>query len=99
MMWVYIAIALVSAVGAILLRRVLKDSSIKQRVGASVAIVAGLAFFVIYELKIDQDVFILVLGLICMITGVHSLETGRLEERIRQLEDEIRASRGGSDEG
>jgi uncharacterized membrane protein YfcA len=97
LIWLYVGVALIAAIGAIFLGRMVKDKSAKRRVGAWIAILVGAGFFLSYALKLDQDVFILVLGLICLITGINALESSRLQDRIYELQNEIKTLRGGSD--
>jgi hypothetical protein len=97
LIWLYVAVALIGAIGGGFLGRMAKDESVRLRVGAWIAILVGAGFFLSYALKLDQDLFILVAGLICLITGVNGLESSRLQDRIHQLEKDVETLRGGSD--
>ena len=88
--WLYIAVALVGVGAALILRLAVKGQLAKQRIGAWFSIVVGIAFFLLYVTKIDRDVFVLVLGLVCTFAGAYALRTERLQERIRRLEDEVK---------
>ena len=88
--WLYIAVALLGAGAAIFLRLALKGQPARQRIGAWFSIVVGIVFFLLYVTKVDRDVFILVLGLVCTLVGAHGLEVEPLQGRIQRLEDEVR---------
>ena len=64
-LWLYVVVALASAVGATVFARCVKDKPTKARIGAWISIVFGACFVLIYALKLDQDVFVLVMGVIC----------------------------------
>ena len=88
--WLYIVVALVGAGAAVFLRLAVKGQQAKQRIGAWFSIVVGVAFFLLYVTRVDRDVFVLVLGLVCTLVGAHALEVERLQGRIQRLEDEVR---------
>jgi hypothetical protein len=96
LIWLYVAVALIAAIGGTFFSRVVKDTSAKRRAGAWIAILVGGGFFLGYALKFDQDVFILVAGLVCLITGVNGLESSRLHDRIHQLENDVTRLGGAS---
>jgi hypothetical protein len=87
--WFYIAVTLVIAGAALLLRRAVKDQPFKEQIWAWLSIVVGIGFFLLYVTRFDRDVLVLVLGLVCTFTGAHALEVGRLRDRIRRLEDNV----------
>jgi hypothetical protein len=91
--WLYLAVALLSAVAALFLHRAVKGRAARLRVGAWLAIVVGISFFLIYLTKVDRDIFLLALALVCPLTGAHALEVERLHDHIRRLEDEGRITR------
>ena len=88
--WLYFAVALLGAGAAVVLWRAVRGGPARQRVGAWISIVVGVGFFLVYVTKLDRDVFFLVMGLVCTSLGAHALEAERLQERIRQLEDEVK---------
>ncbi len=92
--WVYVLAAVGGVAAAAVLGRVLTEQA-ERLVWAWAAIAAGAAFLVIYLLTPGRDQFPLVLALFAAAAGAHWLETARLRERIRQLEDEVRGLRGG----
>jgi hypothetical protein len=96
--WLYILVALLGAAAAVFLRRAVKQPLTREQIGAWFSIAVGVGFFVIYALKVDRDVSVLAFGLLCALAGAHSLEMSRLHQRIRQLEDEVKASRGADGE-
>jgi hypothetical protein len=90
-LWLYVVVALASAVGATVFERSVKDEPTKARIGAWISIVFGACFVLIYALKLEQDVFVLVMGVICITAGAHALESGRLQARIEELERKVTA--------
>ena len=88
--WLYIAVAFLGAGAAVFVRVAVKGQTAKQRIGAWSSIIVGIVFFLLYVTKVDRDVFVLVLGLVCTFVGAHALELERLQERVRRLEDEVR---------
>ncbi len=86
MEWVYVAVAVFAALGAFILGRMVQEKSTKRRVAAWLAVLFGAGFFLIYALNLDRDVFSLVVGLVCVMSGINALEAGRLHDRIHDLE-------------
>src|SRR5205809_906842 len=71
--WLYIAVALLCAGAAVFLRVAVKGQPAKQRIWAWLSVIVGVVFFLLYVTKIDRDVFVLVLGLVCRFLGAHPL--------------------------
>ena len=86
--WIYVGIALVAAVGTVLLRRVVPQNATKERIGAGLSILVGLLLLAIYTQE-SEDVFSLVCGVVCIVGGIQALEISRLSNRIRKLEDTL----------
>ena len=74
-MWVYVAAGLVAAAAAFLLRRFLRDSSMK-RIGDAwfcVVAMAGACYFLIYASDEEHSLLILGIGLICLVASALAL--------------------------
>jgi hypothetical protein len=89
----YLGLVLLGVVGGVSLHRLLKERPGPGRVAAWMALVAGAAFLVIYALASEPDAFCLVVGVLGTVTGIHALQTGRLQERIGGLEQQVQALR------
>jgi predicted MFS family arabinose efflux permease len=92
--WLYILAGVGGVATAAVLGRVLSEQA-ERLVWAWLLILAGGVLLLVYLLTPGRDPFPLVLALFAAAAGAHWLETARLRERIRQLEDEARATRGG----
>jgi uncharacterized membrane protein HdeD (DUF308 family) len=91
--WFYILTAIVSATVGAILMEALRHKPGRFRVAAWLSIIFGGLSFLLYALRVSPEVFTLVLGIVCVTSGAHTLESSRLEERIKTLESEIRSLR------
>jgi drug/metabolite transporter (DMT)-like permease len=77
MEYLYIAALVVglTTAFAFLFGRWLKHQSAKRRIGGWVCVVVGVAFVVIHALEAEQKLFVLVIGLSCLSSGMLALFT------------------------
>ena len=80
------------AANEVLLRQFVPDPASRERLTALLSFVVGAGFVVVYFLGLDGGESWLFIGLICALGGTFALRTARLHRRIRQLENQIRAS-------
>jgi hypothetical protein len=88
-MWFYVAVALALSVVALFLEFTLKDRVAKRRMRACAGILIGVVFCMLAGQ--DNDTFALVLGIFLIVSSSQDLKIGRLQDRIRQLEEQTRA--------
>jgi hypothetical protein len=58
---------------AFLFGTLLKDQAAKRRIGGWACVVVGVAFVVIHALEVEQNLFILAIGLSCLSSGLLAL--------------------------
>src|SRR5215470_9601120 len=92
-MWWYIAIGLIGAFAAVALRQAVRGEAARRRGEAWICVGVGVWFVLLYEANIDRDVVNLVIGVACILLAAHRAEVGRLRDRIRNLENEVRGIR------
>ncbi len=73
MVWFYLAILVVAAAVAFLFGRLAKDRAVKTRIGGWVSVVVGAAFVLSYALEPERELFLLAIGLTCLVGGVLAL--------------------------
>ena len=70
MVWLYVAVALIGFAAAFVFASLVKNESVKRRIGAWVGIMAGACFFLFYALEPDHELFVLAIGLMCWVVSV-----------------------------
>jgi len=73
MVWFYLAVLVAAAGVAFLFARLVKDQAAKTRIGGWVSVVVGAAFVLIYALEPERELFLLAIGLTCLVGGVLAL--------------------------
>jgi hypothetical protein len=91
--WWYVAVTVLGAFAAVCVRQAVRGDAARRHGEAWVSVALGVWFVLLYEMDVDRDVFLLVVGVACILLGAHRAEVGRLRDRIRSLEDEVRGHR------
>ncbi len=73
MIWLYLALALVTATGVFLVGTLLTKHSAKRQIGAWVCLVTGVCMFLFYALDSEHNPFMLAGGLTAFVFAVVAL--------------------------
>ena len=73
MVWLYVAVALAAAAGALLLRRFVKNKPAKRLLDAWGCLATGACFFVMWALEHEDSLFPLAIGMSCIVAGLVAL--------------------------
>jgi hypothetical protein len=85
-MWVYLAVLIASALGAMFLYRLVNNASARERIGGWAMLAVGICFLAFYFFDFEPSSFGLVAGVACVAGGIVALRTARWNEHLRRLQ-------------